>query len=212
MSLLLALFSIGLGASMVKEVVKDATKVPARSRMQENCKSGDFDVVKNFEDILYVCDVKRKKFNSNVAVLPNTGYTKCLEFIRNHHLTTPADEERFIQHYRKVLANELSDRQTEYDKHYREVEAEVQSLMYADDYEVVRFQHLNAYVDYEDVEQKVKQIKENTFFGLFLIGDVKIKQSNAVFKEIWALKIPVSMKFKLEDYYMACSNRCGYIY
>lgn len=212
MSLLLALFGIGLGASMVKEVVKDATKVPARSRMQENCKSGDFDVVENFEDILYVCDVKRKKFNSNVAVLPNKGYLKCLKLIRENHLTTKTDEQRFINHYKKVLANELSDRQAEYDKHYREVEAEVRSLMYADDYEVVRFEHLNAYVDYEDVEQKVKQIKENTFFGLFLIGDVKIKQSNAVFKEIWAVKVPVSMKFKLEDYYMACAEKCGYIY
>ena len=212
MSLLLALFGIGLGASMVKEVVKDATKVPARSRMQESCKSGDFDVVENFEDILYVCDVKRKKFNSNVAVLPNKGYLKCLKLIRENHLTTKTDEQRFINHYKKVLANELSDRQAEYDKHYREVEAEVRSLMYADDYEVVRFEHLNAYVDYEDVEQKVKQIKENTFFGLFLIGDVKIKQSNAVFKEIWAVKVPVSMKFKLEDYYMACAEKCGYIY
>ena len=212
MSLILALFGIGLGASMVKEVVKDATKVPARSRMQENCKSGDFDVVKNFEDILYVCDVKRKKFNSNVPVLPNTGYTKCLDYIRNHHLTCKADEQRFITHYRKVLVNELSDRQTEYDKHYRNVEVEVKSLMDADDYEFVRFEHLNAYVNQEDVEMKVNDICNRTFFGEFLINDVKIQQSNAVIREIWGLKIPRSMKFSLEDYYMACSNHCGYIY
>lgn len=201
-----------IAGKVVAEVGKDITEIPARSKIQEQSKKGNFDVVENFEEILKICEVKRKKFNSNIAVLPNTGYTKCLEFIRNHHLTTTADESRFIQHYKKVLANELSDRQTEYDKQYRKVEAEVRSLMGADGYEVVRFEHLNAYVDYEDVEQKVKQIKENTFFGLFLIGDVKIKQSNAVFKEIWALKIPCSMKFSLEDYYMACSNHCGYIY
>ena len=212
MSLLLAVASMYIAGKVVAEVGKDLTKVPARSKIQEASKQGNFDVVDSFEEILKICEVKRKKFNSTVPVLPNTGYTKCLEFIRNHHLTTPADEERFIQHYRKVLANELSDRQTEYDKHYREVEAEVRFLMGADDYEVVRFEHLNAYVDYEDVEQKVTQIKENTFFGLFLIGDVKIKQSNAVFKEIWAVKIPVAMKFKLEDFYMACAERCGYIY
>ena len=81
-----------------------------------------------------------------------------------------------------------------------------------DDYEVVKFEHLNAYVDYEDVELKVNQICNKTFFGDFVIGQVKIKQSNAVVREIWAVKIPVSMKLKLEDYYMVCSNRCGYIY
>ena len=64
MSFLLALFSIGIGASLVKEVAKDVTKIPARSQMQQDCKNGTFDVVKNFEDILYVCDVKRKKYNS----------------------------------------------------------------------------------------------------------------------------------------------------
>ena len=47
MSLLLALFSIGLGASLVKEVAKDVTKIPARSQIQEDSKNGTFDVVKN---------------------------------------------------------------------------------------------------------------------------------------------------------------------
>lgn len=150
--------------------------------------------------------------NSSVPVLPYTGYIKCLDYIKNHHLSCKADEQRFITHYRKVLVNELSDRQTEYDKHYREVDAEVRSLLNADDYEVVRFEHLNAFVDYDDVKVKVDKIRRNTFFGGFLIGEVKIKQSNSVVKEIWALKIPVAMKFGLEDYYMACSNRCGYIY
>ena len=36
MGLLLALFGIGLGASMVKEVAKDVTKIPARSQMQQD--------------------------------------------------------------------------------------------------------------------------------------------------------------------------------
>lgn len=214
MSLILALFGIGLGASMVKEVVKDATKVPARSRMQENCKSGDFDVVENFEDILYVCDVKRKKFNSDVAVLPNTGYLKCLKLIRENHLTTKADEQRFINHYKKVLANELSDRQAEYDKHYSEVESEVKSMMNTCDYEVVRFEHIDVLVDYEDVEMKVNEICNKTFLGDFLVGDVKIKLSSSgnAFTEIYALKIPVAMKCSLNRYYEACAEKCGYIY
>ena len=214
MSLILALFGIGLGASMVKEVVKDATKVPARSRMQESCKSGDFDVVENFEDILYVCDVKRKKFNSDVAVLPNTGYLKCLKLIRENHLTTKADEQRFINHYKKVLAKELSDRQAEYDKHYSEVESEVKSMINSCDYEVVRFEHIDVLVDYEDVEMKVNEICNNTFLGDFVIGDVKIKLSTSgnAFTEIWALKIPVAMKYSLKRYYEACAERCGYIY
>lgn len=84
--------------------------------------------------------------------------------------------------------------------------------MDADEWEIVRFEHLNAFVDYESVEQKVKQIKENTFFGNFLIGEVKIKQSNSVVREIWAVKVPIAMKFGLEDYYRAAAQKCGYIY
>ena len=72
--------------------------------------------------------------------------------------------------------------------------------------------HRNAFVDYGDVAQKVKEIKENTFLGDFVVGEVKIKQSNAVFIEIWALKVPVTMKFELEKYYKASAERCGYIY
>lgn len=212
MSLLLAIFAIGIGASMVKEVGKDVTKIPARSKIQENSKNGKFDVVKNFEEILFINDVKRKKFNSDVAVLPNTGYEKCLDYIRNHHLTTKADEGRFIRHYRKVLSEELAQRQKEYNQHYLTVESEVKSLIHADEWEVVRFEHSNAFVDKFDVEMKVTDICEKTFLGMFLMGDVKIKQSNAVFREIWALKIPVSMKFELERYYKACAEKCGYIY
>ena len=212
MSLLLAAFAIGLAGKVVAEVGKDVTKISARSKIQEASKNNTFDVVENFEEILFICGVKKKKFNSSVAVLEPFGFEKCLPMIRDHHLTTKADEQRFIAYYHKVVAEQIAQRQVEYDNHYFEVESEVKGLMNTNQWEVVRFEHLNAYVDYEDIEQKVKQIKENTFFGLFLIGDVKIKQSNAVFKEIWALKIPVTMKFKLEDFYMACAERCGYIY
>lgn len=213
MSLLLALFSIGLGASLVKEVAKDVTKIPARSQMQEDSKNGNFDVIKNFENILYVCDVKRKKHNSSVAVLPYDGYLKCLNYIADHHLTTLADEQRFINHYKKVLASEISQRQVEYDKRYLEVKSKVKSMMSSGNYEVVRYEHIDVFVDYEEVEMKVKAIC-NTFLGDFQIGEVKIKENSSgnSFTEIWALRIPVGMKFSLKRYYMACARKCGYIY
>ena len=213
MSLLLALFSIGLGASLVKEVAKDVTKIPARSQIQEDSKNGSFDVIKNFEEILYVNDVKRKSLgNSSVKVLPYTGYEKCLAYIRNHHLTTKADEQRFITHYRKVLKKELSKRQVDFDKHYFKVKSEVESLMSSGDYVIVRYEYLDVFVGYEDVEIKVNEICNKTFLGDFVVGEVKIKEISSGYKEIWALKIPVAMRFKLEDYYMACAEKCGYIY
>lgn len=169
--------------------------------------------MKNFEDILYVCDVKRKKFgNSSVPVLPYTGYEKCLDYIRNHHLSCKADEQRFITHYRKVLSKEISERQKEFDKHYNAVELGVKALMNTQNYEIVRFEHINAFVDQADVEIKVNDICSKTFFGNFVIGEVKLKQSNAIVREVWALKIPVSMICSLEEMHMSCSNRCGYIY
>ena len=67
-------------------------------------------MVKNFEQILHICDVKRRKHNSSVAVLPNTGYSKCLKYIRDHALSTPDDEKRFIDHYNSVLAKEIAAR------------------------------------------------------------------------------------------------------
>ena len=213
MSLLLAAFMIGMTGKMIGEVISDAKKVPARSQIQEDCKNGTFDVVKNFEQILYVCDVKRKSLgNSSVNVLPYTGYEKCLNYIREHHLTSRGDEQRFINHYKKVLSKELGKRQEDFDKHYFKVKSEVESLMNSENYEITRFEHLDVFVTQSDVEMKVNDICNKTFLGDFVVGEVKIKEISSGYKEIWALKIPVAIKFKLEDYYMACSNRRGYIY
>ena len=82
------------------------------------------------------------------------------------------------------------------------------------EYEVVRFEHIDVFVDYKDVEQKVNDIRDNTFLGDFVVGEVKIKlnSSGNSFTEVWALKIPVTIKFSLKQYYKACAERCGYIY
>ncbi len=216
MSLLLAAFMIGMTGKMIGEVISDAKKVPARSKMQEDCKNGTFDVIKNFEQILYVCNVKRKALgSSSVKVLPYTAYEQCLPFIKDHHLTSKADEQRFINHYRKVLQKELAERQKDFDANYREVESEVKYLMNAEDeYEIVRFEHIDVFVTQSDVEMKVNDICNTTFLGDFVVGDVKIKlnTSGNSYTEIWALKIPVSMRSSLKRYYEACAERCGYLY
>lgn len=215
MALLLALASMYIAGKVVGEIASDVRKVPARSQIQQDSKNGTFDVVTSFESILKICGVKRKKFgNSSVRVLPNTGYTKCLDYIRNHHLSTRADEQRFINHYKKVLESEISKRQSDYDNHYFEIESEVKSMMNDCEYEVVRFEHIDVFVDHEDVEKKVNDICNRTFLGDFVVGEVKIKlnSSGNSFTEVWALKVPVTMKFSLKQYYNACAERCGYIY
>ena len=215
MSFLLAIASIYVAGKVVSEIGKDVTKIPARSQIQQDSKTGTFDVVKSFESILKICGVKRKKFgNSSVRVLPNTGYTKCLDYIRNHHLSTRADEQRFINHYKKVLKSEISKRQSDYDNHYFEIESKVESMMINCEYEVVRFEHIDVFVDYEDVEKKVNDICNTTFLGDFVVGEVKIKlnSSGNSFTEVWALKVPVTMKFSLKQYYTVCAERCCYIH
>lgn len=215
MSLLLAFASMYIAGKVVGEIASDARKVPARSKIKEDSKNGTFDVVKNFEEILSICNVKRKSHgSSSVKVLPFTGYSNCLGYIKDHHLSTRADEQRFINHYKKVLKNELSKRQSDYDNHYFEIESKVNSMMINCEYEVVRFEHIDVFVDYKDVEQKVNDIRDNTFLGDFVVRDVKIKlnSSGNSFTEIWALKLPVAMKFSLKQYYNACAERCGYIY
>ena len=211
---LLAFASMYIAGKVVKEVGKDITKIQARKEVVEASKNNSFDVISQFESILKICEVKRKSHgNSSVKVLPYTGYTKCLDYIREHHLTTKNDVQRFITHYRKVLSKEIAQRQEDYDKHYFEIKEEVDTLKNSGDYEIVRFKHINVFVDdYHDVQMKVNDIRNKTFLGDFVINEVKIKQTNPkTFKEIWALKIPVSMKFRLDELYMACSERCGYI-
>lgn len=53
----------------------------------------------------------------------------------------------------------------------------------------------------------------NTFFGNLAIKEpkVKINSSGNSYTEIWALKIPTSMRLHLKEYYRSCSERCGYI-
>ena len=57
-------------------------------------------------------------------------------------------------------------------------------------------------------------ICNRTFLDDFVVGDVKIKENSSgnSFTEVWALKIPVNMKFELERQYKSCAERCGYIY
>ena len=214
MSLLLALFSIGLTAKMIGEVAKDVTKIPAREQIQEDTRNGTFSVLKDFEQILYVCDVKRKKHNSSVAVLPYNGYTKCLKYIRDHPLTTTEDENLFINQYNSVLRKEIAARQDEYDQRYFKVKAEAEFLMNAGEQTVVvPFNHLDVLVDSDYVNQKVDQIYNNTFFGNLAIKEPKIRQNSSgnSYTTIWALKIPVSMRLHLKEYYKSCSERVGYI-
>ena len=111
-----------------------------------------------------------------------------------------------------MLEKEITKRQDDFDKHYFKVKSEVESLMGNGNYEIVRFEHLNVFVGHDDVGMKVNEICNKTFLGEFVVGDVKIKEINSRYKEICALKIPVSMKFGLKDFYMACAERCGYIY
>ena len=212
MSLILALGALYVTGKVLAEAGRDVKKIPARKQIHEDSKQGNFDVVKNLEEILYVCDVKRKKHNSSVRVLPYTGYEQCMEYIRNHHLTSKADEDRFIHYYKKVLSKEISKRQSEWDQKYFEVEKQVKAMMKTDEFEMVRYTYFDVFMSREDVEAKVRDLCANTFLGDLLVGQVKIKEeTNQSFTEIWGLKVPLSMKYSLKEYYEVSANRCGYI-
>ena len=83
-----------------------------------------------------------------------------------------------------------------------------------DEYEIVRFEHINVFVTQSDVEMKVNDICNTTFLGDFVVGDVKIKlnTSGNSYTEIWALKIPVSMRSSLKRCYEACAEKRGHIF
>ena len=213
MSLLLALFSIGLAGQMVKEVASELNKAPIKREIAEDEKNGNFDVEKNFESILKICGVKRKAHgNSSVKVLPYHGYENCYQYLDDHNLVSRADKKRFVQHYKKVLADELSQRQMDYDRHYYALESKIKAMMETDPFEIVRFTYFDVFMDNEEVDAKVNHLCTHTFLGDFLIGEVKIKkETSQSFTEIWALKIPIGMKFGLKKYYEACANKCGYI-
>ena len=212
MSLLLAIGALYVTGKVLAEAGRDVKKIPARKQINEDSKKGNFDVVKNFEEILYVCDVKRKKHNSSVKVLPYTGYEQCMEYIRSYSLTSKADEKRFIRHYKKVLSKEISKRQSEWDKKYFEMEKQVKAMMKTDEFEIVRYTYFDVFMTRGEVETKVNDLCANTFLGDLLVGQVKIKEeTNQSFTEIWGLKVPLSMKYSLKEYYEVSANRCGYI-
>ena len=212
MSLILALGALYVTGKVLAEAGRDVKKIPARKQINEDSKKGNFDVVKNFEEILYVCDVKRKKHNSSVRVLPYTGFEQCMEYIRNHHLTSKADENRFINHYKKVLSKEISKRQSEWDKKYFEMEKQVKAMIKIDEFEIVRYTDFDVFMSRGEVETKINDLCAHTFLGDFLVGQVKVKEETSQsFTEIWALKIPVSMKHSLKQYYEVCANKCGFI-
>ena len=86
--------------------------------------------------------------------------------------------------------------------------------MNSDQWEIVRFEHIDALVDYEEVKEKVDKICNRTFFGHFVINEPKIllNSSGNSFTEVYALRIPVAMKLNLKKYYTVSAEHCGYIY
>ncbi len=97
---------------------------------------------------------------------------------------------------------------------FEKIKAEVESLMSAgDNFEIVKFEHLDVLVGQDYVNQKVDQIYNNTFFGNLAVKKPKIRQNSSgnSYTTIWALKIPTSMRLHLKEYYRSCSERCGYI-
>ena len=83
-----------------------------------------------------------------------------------------------------------------------------------DEWEIVRFEYLDALVHLSDIEMKVNKMFNTTFIGDFLVGEVKIRQnpSGNAFAKIWDLKILISMRGSLKRYYEASAQTCGYLY
>ncbi len=82
-----------------------------------------------------------------------------------------------------------------------------------ENYEIVKFEHLDVLTTSEQVNQKVNKIYNNAFFGNLAIKEPKIRQNSFgnSYTTIWMLKIPVSMRMHLKEYFKSCSERCGYI-
>ena len=83
--------------------------------------------------------------------------------------------------------------------------------MNCSEFEIVRFEHLNVFMNKSEVEVRAKKIYDNTFIGKFAVSEAKVRRINSGYKEIWALRIPVSMKYSLKEYYKLSAQKCGYI-
>ena len=204
MGLLLALASMAIAASALSGAAKDMNASSADRRVRNN----GYNLYRDFEDVLRVCYVSRKK-QDGIKYLPEGEWKRCISYIRRQPHTTDKDVENFINHYEIVRQRELNKInkhwKDEYDKAHKEYLSNPMSNR-----ELVFEKEFYAFFDEEFVRDLADELYEKTFMGDMAVQRPKvvpIEASNEAYVMVWVLHC-YGGKSKVKEYFRAC---CRYL-
>ena len=204
MSLLLALASMAIASAVWNDIAKDAKASNADRRVRNS----GYDLNRDFEDVLRVCHVRRKK-QDGIKYLPEDGWRDCISYVRRQPYTTEKDVKEFINHYEKVRQREMAKITNHWKYEYEDVYREYLSNPMSER-EFVFEKKFYAFYDEQFVKELADELYEKTFMGDMAVQRpkvVEIPATNEAYAMIWVIRC-YGGKLKAKKYFRAC---CRYL-
>lgn len=206
MGLLLALASMAIAASALSGAAQDMKASNADKRVR----NGAYNLDSDFEDVLKVCNIRRKRMDG-VKILPENGWLDCVQYIRRMPYTTEKDVRMFQMRYDRIRKQELKKLEDKWEQNYKNAYQEYRSS--TEPVETITFEKTHYLFDEEFVVNLADDLYHNTFMGEMAIQKPKVvfnpNATNISFHEVWVLRVPGG-KAKAKKYWKVSSRYLGY--
>ena len=207
MGLLLALASIAIASAALSGAANDAKASNADRRVRNL----GYDLDRDFEDVLRVCHVQRKRMDG-IRYLPEDGWKSCVSYIQRQPATTDKDVEMFRLRYNRIRKQELKKVQDKWDQDYNNTYQDY--LSSTEPVVEIVFEKTHYLLDEEVVLDLVNKLFNKTFLGQELaVQKPKVvfnpDATNISFHEVWILRVPGG-KANAKKYWKACSRKLGF--
>ena len=206
MGLLLALASMAIASAVWNDIAKDVKASNADRRVRNS----GYDLDRDFEDVLRVCHVRRKK-QDGIKYLPEGGWRDCISYIERQPYTTDKDVEMFRLRYNRIRKHELKKVQDKWDQNYNNAYQEY--LSSTEPVTTITFEKTHYLFDEEFVVNLADNLYQNTFMGEMATQPPKVvfnpDATNISFIEVWVLRVPGG-KRNAKKYWKVCSRKLGF--
>lgn len=200
----MVLFGLGVAAATIYGLSMAWTEMTTESARRKlhniEIKEGHVDVVKHFDLIIAMLDIK--KYN---GVLPENGYKECQDLLMFELMNvTKKDLEKIKQQYNKVRKQQMKALKEKQKEYYKEANDFINRYGYD---EPTRFDRTNSYEDLEDTIERCNRLYHETPWKKLAKRPAKIIETpNGKVKEMWLIKDFIHPN----EAYRKCNKVIGY--
>ena len=209
---------LGISAAIaygIKSEHKSSVNKSKIKRLLEE-RNYDIDVNRDFEDILWACNIKKDDSHTKMlgfpinelpSVWPKHGYMAAMSFLEEQPNLTQEDIDLFIKIYNSERFWSLRELQKVYDEIYEKRKKNFNKMKLNDEL-IIYEKHHWAGVDIDQHRKMVDDIYYNTYWNKIATKPAKIIQDGHKRREIWQVR--KYHKVELNNDYLSCQNKCGY--